>query len=77
MAEPDNVKKMWSLFVPIYNLTIADDIGGEYKIDRVTFVSSSKIPRIRKRLGLPELVSEYNKFFCHKKGEKSPRLCCP
>jgi len=72
MAEPDNMKKEWSLFVPIYNLAIADDIGGECKIDRVTFVSSSKIPRIRKRLGIPKPVSEYNRLFCHRKERREP-----
>lgn len=50
----------YSIFVPIHNLSISDDIGGELRIEDVLFVSSKKIPRIRKRLGLPSTVSHYS-----------------
>jgi len=56
-------KNNWSLFIPIYNLEISDDIGGELRIERVTFISSRKIPLVRKRLGLPKKVSYYNDFY--------------
>ncbi|MDP8246722.1 MAG: hypothetical protein P9M00_01155 [Candidatus Tritonobacter lacicola] len=52
-------KTNWSLFVPIHNLEISRDIGGELRVENVVFISSDKIPFIRKRLGLPEKVSYY------------------
>ena len=45
--------------MPIHNLEIAQDIGGEYKIEDVLFVDAEKLPRIRKRLRLPLTVGEY------------------
>ncbi len=53
------MKKNWTLLIPIYNLEISSDIGGELRVDRVLFVSASKIPRIRKRLGLYCTVADY------------------
>jgi len=44
---PDS-KTNWTLFVPIYNLVIDSDMGGKLTIERVTFVSSDKIPKIRR-----------------------------
>lgn len=49
----------YSIFVPFHNLIISDDIGGEIRIEDVLFVSNEKIPRIRRRLGLPFRVSHY------------------
>jgi hypothetical protein len=52
--------KTWSIFIPIYNLEISPEIGGEIRIEEVIFINSSKIPKIRNRLGLKYKVSEYN-----------------
>ncbi len=56
-------KRNYSVFVPIYNLELSDEIGGEIQIEDVLFISSKKIPRVRQRLGLYHPVSEYNKWF--------------
>ena len=56
-------KKDHVLSVPIYNLEISDNIGGEFRLEQVYFISSRKIPRIRKRLGLPHRISYYNNSF--------------
>jgi hypothetical protein len=52
------LKSQHSLCVPIYNLRISDEIGGELKVGDVTFISAKKIPRIRRRLGFPERISD-------------------
>lgn len=52
-------KTNWTLFVPIYNLEIAPNIKGELRIGDVLFVSTEKISRIRKRLGLHHPLSYY------------------
>ena len=51
-------KKQLILLEPIYNLELTDNIGNELKIKDVLFVSSKKIPRIRKRLGFTKRFSE-------------------
>lgn len=56
-------KSNWSLFVPIHNLEISKDLGGEIRIEQVTFLSSDRIPLLRKRLGLVRKVSHYKKIF--------------
>ena len=56
-------KSNWAIFVPIYNLEISDEIGGEFRIENVVFLSSKKIPKIRKRLTMPYKISYYNKQF--------------
>lgn len=53
----------WTMPLPVYNLEISKDIGGEFHIDNVTFVRKEKIPRIRRRLGFDFRVSVYNKTF--------------
>ncbi|MHA2062399.1 MAG: hypothetical protein ACW963_08940, partial [Candidatus Sifarchaeia archaeon] len=47
--------------VPVYGLTISPDLGREIQIENVLFVSSKKIPLIRKRLGLKQRIAEYDK----------------
>lgn len=59
MKEED--KKNMTLLIPIYNLDISNEIGGELKVGDITFISKNKIPYIRKRLGLKLKVSEYKK----------------
>ena len=56
-------KSNWSLFVPIHNLEISKDLGGEIRIGQVTFLSSERIPSRRKRLGLFKKVTQYRKIF--------------
>lgn len=51
-------KSPHSLYVPIYNLRISDEIGGELRVGDVTFVAAKKLPRIRRRLGIPERISD-------------------
>lgn len=54
----DSLEKSFSVFVPIYNLVIGNDIGGELKVGDVTFISGEKVPRARRRLGLRIKASE-------------------
>jgi len=62
-TKTDKIKKSnWLLAIPIYNLIIEKEIGGEIKIKNVTFVAKYKIPRIRKRLGIKESISSINKM---------------
>lgn len=51
----------WLILVPIHNLELTEHINRELLVDRVLFVSGGKIPRIRKRLGLPKPVSDLKK----------------
>ncbi|MDP1548933.1 MAG: hypothetical protein Q8L97_02065 [Nitrosomonas sp.] len=51
----------WVFIVPVSNLVLTKDIGYEFKVDRITFIDSSKLPRIRKRLGFPSTLSEFKK----------------
>lgn len=51
----------WVYISPVYNLEISDEIKGEIKIGRVIFVNSRKLPYIRKRLGLPAVISKLGK----------------
>lgn len=56
-------QKDYLLFIPIFNLIIDKDIGSEIKIERVTYISKDKIPRIRKRLGFAKTISQENKIW--------------
>ncbi len=51
----------YGVFFPVFGLSLDDDIGNEFRFRRVLFISAKKIPRIRKRLGLPEVLSFYRK----------------
>ena len=51
-------KSPHALCVPLYNLRISDDLGGELRVGDVTFIAAKKIPRIRRRLGIPERISD-------------------
>ena len=52
---------VWVFIVPISNLVLTKDTDYEFKVDRITFIDSSKLPRIRKRLGFPFTISEFKK----------------
>ncbi len=60
----------WIFITPIDGLRLTKDVNEEFIINRVTFVSREKLPRIRKRLGLPatlsnltEIISQNDKGF--------------
>lgn len=48
----------WVFLVPISNLQLTEATDFEFRIERVTFVAGDKLPRRRKRFGLPHRVSE-------------------
>lgn len=48
----------WVFLTPIGNVVLTGAVGNEFQIDRVLFVDREKLPRIRKRLGLIDRVSE-------------------
>lgn len=52
----------WVFITPIDGLELTKDIGEEIFVNRVTFVSKDKLPRIRKRLGIPAPISELYKI---------------
>lgn len=72
----------WVFIVPVSNLVLTKDTDYEFKVDRITFVDSSKLPRIRKRLGFPFTISEFKKrwpdvldrFFGHSRTFATMRL---
>ncbi len=48
----------WLFIVPIYNLKLCKEIQSELTIDRVTFISTERFRRVRKRFGVPSRLSE-------------------
>ena len=48
----------WLYITPIYRLEISQDLDGEISIGRVTFVDIMRLKRIRKRIGLPIVLSK-------------------
>ena len=52
----------WIFIVPIDGLVLTEHVGFELCISRVTFVHKSKLPRIRRRLGLPMKVSDLGTY---------------
>ena len=59
-------KTNWTLFVPIYNLNIAREIGGEITIEDVHFISSSKIPYVRRKLKIKNRISTYREYLLNR-----------
>jgi hypothetical protein len=51
----------WLFITPIDGLELTKDVNEEFIINRVTFVSREKLPRIRKRLGFPTTISDLTK----------------
>ncbi len=58
-----------TLFVPVYNLLLTKAVKHEVQIGDVIFVSVSKLPYIRNRIGLREKFSEVKKKFDSISGE--------
>ncbi|OCH14320.1 hypothetical protein A6E03_17490 [Aliivibrio sp. 1S128] len=54
-----NNKGQWALIIPISGLNLDKSIGEELTIDRVTFISVSKLHRVRKRFNLPLRINEF------------------
>jgi hypothetical protein len=48
----------WVFIVPVDALYLTEDVGREFRVDRVIFVHRDRLPRVRKRLGLGKRVSE-------------------
>ncbi|WP_417665432.1 hypothetical protein [Pseudidiomarina sp.] len=64
MSEIRKIKQqrgLWLFIVPITGLVLTKAVGEEFTIDGITFVSKDKLPRIRKRLGFPNKISELEK----------------
>jgi len=51
----------WLYISPVYKLEISKDLKGELTIGRVIFVDIKKLERIRKRIGLPVVLSKIDK----------------
>jgi len=61
MTSLQNTDGNWIFITPIDGLELTKDIKEEIRINRVTFVSKDKLPRIRKRLGIPTPISDLYK----------------
>jgi hypothetical protein len=69
----------WTFVIPVDALYLTEAVGREFRIDRVTFIDSDKLPRVRRkkreRLGLGIPVSELKKYPSTKNLlERSPSL---
>lgn len=51
----------WIFIVPVSNLILSKEIGQEYRIRDVTFISAEKLPYVRKKLGFPSPISKIMK----------------
>jgi hypothetical protein len=51
----------WVFIAPVSHLVLTDETNLELKVDRVTFVDVSKVPKVRKRLGFPVTIKEFKK----------------
>lgn len=58
----------WIFITPISGLELSHDIKEEFIVNRVRFVTREKLPRIRKKLGLPVTLS--NLFEINLKNDK-------
>ncbi len=53
-------KGTWIFCAPIANLHLTPATNYEYKLDRVTFIDTEKLPRRRKRFGFTLPISSHN-----------------
>lgn len=58
-----DTKGVWTFICPIRNLILTKEIGEEVTVEDVIFVSSNKLPRVRKRLGMPVRLSSLGLAF--------------
>jgi hypothetical protein len=49
----------WTCAVPVAGITVTDAVKNEFRIRTVTLVHRDKFPRIRRRLGLRQRISEW------------------
>jgi hypothetical protein len=68
MQKIKTVDSKWLLITPISGLLLTEHVRNELKIGNVRFVTGSKLPRIRKRLGILTPISELQNF-----GIQTPR----
>jgi len=52
----------WLFIVPIRGLLLTKEVNNELKVGNVLFVSKERLPRIRKRLGIPLVISKLGKI---------------
>jgi hypothetical protein len=50
-------RSVWTFLVPIEHLTLTSAVDFEYRVNRVTFIAASALPRRRRRFGLPRTIS--------------------
>ena len=66
-----NTKGSWVYIVPVMGVNLTNAVSNEITINRVTFISTEKLARVRKRFGIRRKLSElkskpiYKSFFSH------------
>ena len=63
----------WVFISPVANLYLREGVNRELRIDRVLFVDSKKLPRIRRRLHIPFPVSKW-RHVCEQSFASAPSL---
>lgn len=53
----------WLFIVPVSGVILTKHVGNEFRIKRVLLISQEKLPRIRKRLGIPQRISDIKKHY--------------
>ncbi|SEO34928.1 hypothetical protein [Vreelandella aquamarina] len=56
-----NQKSRWLLVAPVSGLVLTTVVNEEITINNITFVSSTRLPYVRKRLGFPITINELKK----------------
>jgi hypothetical protein len=59
MRSKSNEYVKWLFLAPISNVVFGNKELSEFRIDRIILFNSKKLPRIRKRIGFPCRLSEY------------------
>ncbi len=80
--EIQNEDGTWIFIAPIKGLILTKAVNFEYKVDHVTFISSSHLPYRRKRFGFPYTISDlrkkhhkcFNEFFSKERTFATLRL---
>lgn len=57
-----NQKSRWLLVAPVSGLVLTTVVNEEITINNITFVSSARLPYVRKRLGFPITINELKKI---------------
>jgi hypothetical protein len=56
--EKEQEKGTWTFLLPITKLELTEAVNFEFKVDRVTFVSTDKLPRRKKKFGIPNHIAD-------------------